>query len=60
MKKIFSLVISIGIAATAFSQTQRMVLTEEFTNVSCPPCAAQDVTFNELLLQIHLDYQYRQ
>lgn len=51
MKKIFTLIISIGIATTVFSQTQRMVLTEEFTNASCPPCAVQDVTFNELLLQ---------
>ncbi|MEM1319876.1 MAG: T9SS type A sorting domain-containing protein [Bacteroidota bacterium] len=32
-----------------FSQAQRMVLIEEFTNASCPPCAAQNPDFNALI-----------
>ncbi|MGB3130295.1 MAG: Omp28-related outer membrane protein, partial [Saprospiraceae bacterium] len=30
-------------------QNKRRVLIEEFTNASCPPCAAQNPDFNELL-----------
>lgn len=36
-------------AVTASAQTQRMVLAEEFTNASCPPCAAQNPAYNALL-----------
>lgn len=36
--------------AFAFGQSQRMVLAEEFTQASCGPCAAQNPTFNALLL----------
>jgi hypothetical protein len=49
MKKIFTLAFSLGIAAVSFGQTQRMVLTEEFTNASCGPCAGQNPAYNELL-----------
>lgn len=36
-------------AVSASAQTQRMVLAEEFTNASCPPCAAQNPAYNALL-----------
>ena len=49
MKKIFTLAFGLGIAAISFGQTQRMVLTEEFTNASCGPCAGQNPAYNELL-----------
>lgn len=49
MKKIFTLAFSLGFAFTSFAQTQRMVLTEEFTNASCPPCAAQNPDYNALI-----------
>lgn len=49
MKKIFTLAFSLGIAAISFGQTQRMVLTEEFTNASCGPCAGQNPAYNALL-----------
>src|ERR1035437_4120149 len=34
---------------TAFSQSQRLVLEEEFTQASCSPCAAANPAFNALL-----------
>jgi len=49
MKKIFTLAFSLGIVAISFGQTQRMLLTEEFTNASCGPCAGQNPAYNELL-----------
>jgi hypothetical protein len=49
MKKIFTLAISLGFTFATFAQTQRMVLTEEFTNASCPPCASQNPAFNALI-----------
>lgn len=30
---------------------ERMVIVEEFTNASCPPCATQNPAFNDLLFQ---------
>ncbi|TVQ48361.1 MAG: T9SS C-terminal target domain-containing protein [Saprospirales bacterium] len=33
------------------AQVNRMVVVEEFTNASCPPCAAQNPAFNALLDQ---------
>lgn len=49
MKKIFTLIALAGITTAGFSQTQRMVLAEEFTNASCGPCASQNPNFNTLL-----------
>ncbi|OFY64102.1 MAG: hypothetical protein A3H98_04835 [Bacteroidetes bacterium RIFCSPLOWO2_02_FULL_36_8] len=34
-----------------YSGTKRTVLVEQFTNASCNPCAAENATFNPLLLQ---------
>lgn len=50
MKKTTTL-IALAVAGTfAFAQdAQRMVLVEEFTQASCPPCAAQNPAFNALL-----------
>jgi hypothetical protein len=50
MKKL--LLLSALLLACVFSasaQFQRRVLIEEFTNASCPPCAAQNPGFNALL-----------
>jgi hypothetical protein len=49
MKKIYVLLAASGFAFGAFAQTQRTVLAEEFTQASCPPCAAQNPAFNALL-----------
>jgi len=38
-------------SSTVDAQVQRMVIIEEFTNASCPPCAAQNPAFNALLDQ---------
>ncbi|MBL7928724.1 MAG: Omp28-related outer membrane protein [Bacteroidia bacterium] len=43
----FALAILINVAAVA--QTTRMILVEEFTNASCPPCAAYNPAFNAIL-----------
>lgn len=50
MKKQFYFLLAVsGIAISAFAQTQRMVLAEEFTQASCGPCASQNPAFNALL-----------
>ena len=33
-----------------YAQAQRLVLVEEFTQASCPPCASQNPAFDDLLL----------
>lgn len=43
----FVLAILVNMAAVA--QTTRMILVEEFTNASCPPCAAYNPAFNAIL-----------
>lgn len=49
-KKVYLAIAFAGMmAASASAQTQRMVLAEEFTNASCPPCAAQNPAYNALL-----------
>jgi thiol-disulfide isomerase/thioredoxin len=52
MKKLFTL-FAIGLIATLTSnlsaQSQRFVLSEEFTQASCGPCASQNPAFNALL-----------
>lgn len=49
MKKLYIAIIALFIAGAVDAQSQRIVLTEEFTNASCPPCAAQNPAFNALL-----------
>ncbi len=51
MKKLFTicLVGFVAFAYNAIGQSTRMVLAEEFTQASCPPCATQNPTFNSLL-----------
>ena len=52
MKKFFLLIVFIiGLAAGTQSQSARMVLIEEATNASCPPCASQNPAFDILLNQ---------
>ncbi|HLG35886.1 MAG TPA: choice-of-anchor J domain-containing protein [Bacteroidia bacterium] len=46
MKKIFTLIIAASLCSFAFAQ--RMILAEEFTQASCPPCAIQNPYFNSL------------
>ena len=49
MKKIFTFLFVTSFTFTGFSQTQRLVLVEEFTQASCGPCASQNPAFNTLL-----------
>ncbi len=50
MKKIYLIIsIFVALSVSAFSQSQRFVLFEEFTNASCSPCAAQNPAFDILL-----------
>nr|MBP6314424.1 Omp28-related outer membrane protein [Chitinophagaceae bacterium] len=51
MKKLLLFFVAAGSLISATAQVQRMVLIEEFTNASCPPCAAQNPAFNALLAQ---------
>jgi hypothetical protein len=48
MKKL-PLLISFLISTVTLFASQRLVMVEEFTNASCPPCAAQNPGFNTLL-----------
>ncbi len=49
MKKIYLLLVMVGISGMLFSQTQRRVMIEEATNASCGPCASQNPAFDALL-----------
>jgi type IX secretion system substrate protein len=49
MKKIYVSFIAFLFVTGAFSQSQRLILMEEFTQASCPPCAATNPGFNALL-----------
>jgi hypothetical protein len=50
MKKITTLIVTlIFVYALSYGQSQRLVLCEEFTQASCPPCAAQNPAYNTLL-----------
>lgn len=49
MKKIFTLALGFSVSMFSFAQTQRVLLTEEFTNASCGPCAAQNPAYNALI-----------
>ncbi len=57
MKKLFTLLTFTFVLAMSLppsnldAQVERMVVIEEFTNASCPPCAAQNPAFNALLDQ---------
>jgi len=52
MKKITLLLFAFALYGGAvFSQSQRLVLAEEFTNASCNPCADQNPAFDALLSQ---------
>ena len=52
MKRITLLFFAFALYAGAvFSQSQRLVLAEEFTNASCGPCASQNPAFDALLSQ---------
>src|SRR5689334_4310145 len=48
MKKVL-LLVSLLITTMTLFASQRIVMIEEFTNASCPPCAAQNPAFNTLL-----------
>ena len=49
MKKIMIILSLLAIVMMAPGQSQRLVLAEEFTNASCPPCAQQNPAFDALL-----------
>lgn len=56
MKKKFTLLLFSAslVIATAYGQSQRLVLAEEFTSSTCGPCAAQNPAY-DVLLQNNLD-----
>ncbi len=54
MKKLVLLFAGILFGCFAFAQAPRLVLLEEFTQASCPPCAAQNPDFN-ILINANLD-----
>ncbi|MCZ4408663.1 Omp28-related outer membrane protein [Cryomorphaceae bacterium 1068] len=49
MKKIYLSAIVCLFATFTYAQSERLVLSEEGTNASCGPCAAQNPSFNALL-----------
>jgi len=49
MKKIFTFAFALGLTVASYAQVQRMVLSEEFTNASCGPCASQNPAYNTLM-----------
>ncbi|MEI6062438.1 MAG: T9SS type A sorting domain-containing protein [Bacteroidota bacterium] len=50
MKKNYFILCSLlALTVSVFSQSQRFVLFEEFTNASCSPCASQNPAFDALL-----------
>jgi hypothetical protein len=49
MKKITTLIALACVSSFGFAQSQRLCLAEEFTQASCPPCAAQNPAYNALL-----------
>jgi hypothetical protein len=49
MKKLYVAIAALLIAGSVSAQSQRIVIAEEFTNASCPPCASQNPAFNALL-----------
>jgi len=49
MKKMYQVLMAAAITSTAFAQSQRLVMVEEFTQASCGPCAAQNPAFNAVL-----------
>ena len=49
MKKIYTLLAAVTICSGSYAQSQRLILAEEFTQASCPPCAQQNPAFNTLL-----------
>ena len=52
MKKyLFILIALFLLFGTGYSQSERMVLAEEFTSATCPPCGSQNPAFDALLQQ---------
>lgn len=49
MKKLILCSFFLATAVLGFSQSQRFVMIEEFTNASCNPCASQNPAFDALL-----------
>lgn len=49
MKKIYFIILACIFIQSGFSQSQRFIMFEEFTNASCGPCAAQNPGFDALL-----------
>lgn len=55
IKKLSILAFALLCTAAVSAQHQRRVLIEEFTNASCPPCAAQNPGFNAVVAA-NIDY----
>ncbi len=51
MKKLLTLILIVLTAVSGFSQSQRLVLLEEFTSSTCGPCAGVNPTFHNWQVQ---------
>ena len=49
MKRFFTFLFAMALALSAFSQSQRFVIWEQFTNTSCAPCASRNPTIDALM-----------
>ena len=49
MQKIYTLITALSISVAVNAQTQRLVLFEEFTGETCPPCAQINPGLNQML-----------
>lgn len=49
MKKVFTLLVGTLLIVQGFAQSPKMVMVEEGTQASCPPCATQNPGFDALL-----------
>lgn len=50
MKRFFTIIFILSMGLAGFSQSQRLVLLEEFTQASCGPCASSNPTIHTLLV----------
>lgn len=49
MKKLYTMAMAMMVATLTLGQSQRLCLLEEYTQASCPPCAALNPALNALL-----------
>lgn len=49
MKKLYTMAMAMAVATLSLGQSQRLCLLEEYTQASCPPCAALNPALNAIL-----------